>query len=211
MPFFRQAKQATGGRLRLAMNGGAALSKSSQEFLSTTLVPVLQGYGATESCGMAAIMKPKFFQVGSVGVIVPSVEIKLHDYPEAGYLSSNNPPQGEIWLRGGSVIKGYYKRPDLDKESFTEDGFFKTGDIGQFAADGTLSIIDRIKNLVKLRSGEYLALEKLESVYGSTDIVQNICIYADGDADKPIAIVVPVSDGNSCRAANGMLRWTCVC
>lgn len=120
------------------------------------------------------------------------MEVKLQDYPEAGYLSTNHPPQGEVWLRGGSVTKGYYKRPDLNKESFTEDGWFKTGDIGQFASDGTLSLIDRIKNLVKLRSGEYLALEKLESVYGSCDISQNLCVYANSDADKPIAIVFPV-------------------
>jgi long-chain acyl-CoA synthetase len=131
-------------------------------------------------------------QTGSVGVIVPSMEVRLKDYPEAGYLTSNKPAQGEVWLRGGSVTKGYYKRPDLNKESFTDDGWFKTGDIGQFAADGTLSLIDRIKNLVKLRSGEYLALEKLESVYGSCDISQNLCVYANSDADKPIAIVFPV-------------------
>lgn len=121
------------------------------------------------------------------------MEVKLQDYPEAGYLTSNNPPQGEVWLRGGSVTKGYYKRPELNKESFTDDGWFKTGDIGQFAVDGTLSLIDRIKNLVKLRSGEYLALEKLESVYGSCDISQNLCVYANSEADKPIAIVFPVS------------------
>lgn len=192
---FAKIKQATGGRLRLAMNGGAKLSSSSQEFLSTTLVTVLQGYGATETCGMAAIMRNKFFQVGSVGVIVPSVEVKLVEYEEAGYSPKHNPPTGEIWLRGDSVISGYYKRPDLTEEAFTKDGWFKTGDIGTFAPDGTLSLIDRIKNLVKLRSGEYLALEKLESVYGSTDIVQNICIYADVDADKPIAIVFP-HEGN---------------
>lgn len=91
------------------------------------------------------------------------------------------------------MTKGYYKRPELNKESFTDDGWFKTGDIGQFAADGTLSLIDRIKNLVKVRSGEYLALEKLESVYGSCDISQNLCVYANSASDKPIAIVFPVS------------------
>lgn len=88
------------------------------------------------------------------------------DYPDAGYFNSNKPhPQGEVLLRGGSVFKNYFKRPDLDAESFTEDGWFKTGDIGQWNADGTLSLIDRIKNLIKLSSGEYIALESLESVY----------------------------------------------
>jgi len=187
---FAKVKQATGGRLRLAMNGGAALSRTTQEFLNTTLVTMLQGYGCTETCGMTAILTPNFYQTGSVGVIVPSIEVKLNDYPEAGYLSTNNPPQGEIWLRGGSVTKGYYKRDDLNKEAFV-DGWFKTGDVGQFAADGTLSLIDRIKNLVKLNSGEYLALEKCESSYGACDIVGNICVYADSDANRPIAIVLP--------------------
>ncbi len=70
--------------------------------------------------------------------------------PDAGYRSTNKLPQGEIFLRGPSVTKGYFKRDDLNKESFTEDGWFKTGDVGQWNEDGTLSIIDRIKNLVKV-------------------------------------------------------------
>lgn len=147
---------------------------------------------------MCAILTPEFYQTNSIGVIVPSLEVKLESYPEAGYLTTNNPPQGEIWLRGGSVTKGYYKRPDLNNESFTSEGWFKTGDIGQFASDGTLSILDRIKNLVKLRSGEYLALEKLESTYGGCNIVQSMVLYADSDADRPIAIVVPVSSACLC-------------
>ncbi len=78
------------------------------------------------------------------------MEIKLVDAKDAGYLSTNKLPQGELYLRGPSVTKGYFKRPDLDKESFTSDGWFKTGDVGQWNADGTLSIIDRLKNLVKV-------------------------------------------------------------
>lgn len=87
--------------------------------------------------------------------------------PDANYFSSNNPPQGEVWIRGGSVSKGYYKRDDVTAEAFTEDGWLKTGDIGQWNADGTLSIIDRKKNLVKLAGGEYIAIERLESIYKS--------------------------------------------
>lgn len=96
---------------------------------------------------------PEFWRTESVGVPVPSVEIKLLDYPDAGYLNTNNPPQGEVLLRGGSVTKGYYKRDKENAEAFV-DGWFKTGDIGQWNPDGTLSLIDRIKNLVKLSSGE---------------------------------------------------------
>lgn len=99
----------------------------------------------TESCGMCALLPPELMQYGCVGLPVPSVEIKFLDVPEAGYLSSNNPPRGEVCIRGPSVTKGYYKRPDLnaDETVFTADGWFRTGDIGQWNPDGTLTLIDR--------------------------------------------------------------------
>ena len=131
---------------------------------------------------MCAIMPPEFMQLNTAGLPMPSVEIKLLDVPEAGYLSTNNPPQGEVCIRGPSVIKGYFKRDDLnnDESIFTKDGWFRTGDVAQWNPDGTLRIIDRsvhvllssylescrgadaslgflphsIKNLVKLRQGE---------------------------------------------------------
>ncbi|TIA71934.1 hypothetical protein E3P89_01930 [Wallemia ichthyophaga] len=188
---FKAIKQQTGGRLRLTLSGGAALSKDTQEFLSTALVTVLQGYGMTESCGMCAILPPEFMQYNVVGVPVPAVEIKLVDCPEANYKSSNNPSQGEIFIRGPSITKGYFKRPDVDKEVFVGDGWFRTGDVGQWNADGTLSIIDRIKNLVKLQGGEYIALERLESQYKSCPLVGNICVIANNNAKQPAAVIVP--------------------
>ena len=99
----------------------------------------------TETCGMCSVLLPEYFSYGTVGLIMPSVEVKLKDVPEAGYLSTNNPPQGEVLVRGNSVIKGYYKRDDLnaDESIFTKDGWMRTGDVGQFNADGTLNIIDR--------------------------------------------------------------------
>ncbi|KAJ8586849.1 acetyl-CoA synthetase-like protein [Rhizopogon salebrosus TDB-379] len=186
-------KLATGGRLRLALSGGAALSKETQEFLSVALVTMLQGYGMTESCGMCAILPPELMQYRSVGLPVPSVEIKLLDVPEAGYKSTNSPPQGEVCIRGPSVTKGYYKRDDLnnDESIFTKNGWLRTGDVGQWNADGTLSLIDRIKNLIKLQSGEYIALEQLESTYKSCNLVANICVYADAEAKQPIGIIIP--------------------
>ncbi|EPQ56009.1 long-chain-fatty-acid-CoA-ligase [Gloeophyllum trabeum ATCC 11539] len=188
-----QVKAATGGRLRFALSGGAALSKETQEFLNLALVTMLQGYGMTESCGMCAILPPEFMQYGSVGLPVPSIEIKLLDVPEAGYRATNNPPQGEVCIRGPSVTKGYYKRDDLnnDETIFTKDGWLRTGDVGQWNKDGTLSLIDRIKNLVKLQGGEYIALERLESTYKSCNLVSNICVHATTDAKQPIAIIIP--------------------
>ncbi|WWC66432.1 uncharacterized protein I206_100334 [Kwoniella pini CBS 10737] len=172
---FAKVKAATGGRLRLAISGGGPLSADTQRFLSTVLVELIQGYGLTETCGMATICGPNFSPIGSVGVIGPSCEIKLQDYPDAGYLSSNKPPQGEILLRGPNVFQG--------------------GDIGQWNIDGTLSLVDRVKNLVKLQNGEYLALEKVESVYKHCNSVMMLCIVAPPNADRPIALVYP-HEGN---------------
>ncbi|KZP08151.1 acetyl-CoA synthetase-like protein [Athelia psychrophila] len=188
-----KVKAATGGRLRLALSGGAALSRETQEFLSVALVTMLQGYGMTESCGMCAIMPPEMLQYGSVGLPVPCIEIKLLDVAEAGYFANGATPQGEVCIRGPSVTKGYYKRDDLndDETIFTKDGWLRTGDVGQWNPDGTMSLIDRIKNLVKLASGEYIALERLESIYKSCNLVANICVYASTDANKPIAIIIP--------------------
>ncbi|KAK6905634.1 hypothetical protein I203_106464 [Kwoniella mangroviensis CBS 8507] len=189
---FAKVKAATGGRLRLAISGGGALSLDTQKFLSTVLVQLIQGYGLTETCGMATICTPQFSPMGSVGVIGPSCEVKLQDYPDAGYLSSNRPPQGEIMLRGPNV---YFKQDELNKESFTSEGWYRTGDIGQWNIDGTLSIIDRVKNLVKLSNGEYLALEKVESIYKHCNSVMMLCIVAPPYADRPVALVYP-HEGN---------------
>ncbi|KAH7913625.1 hypothetical protein BJ138DRAFT_583490 [Hygrophoropsis aurantiaca] len=186
-------KAATGGRLRLALSGGAALSKETQEFLSIALVTMLQGYGMTESCGMCAVLPPELMQYGSVGLPVPSIEVKFLDIPDAGYFSTDKPPRGEVCIRGPSVTKGYYKRDDLnnDETIFTKDGWLRTGDVGQWNPDGTLSLIDRIKNLVKLSGGEYIALERLESTYKACNIVSNICVYGSSDLKQPIAIITP--------------------
>ncbi|CAD6973033.1 unnamed protein product [Tilletia controversa] len=192
---FKAMKEQTGGRLRLALSGGAAISKETQEFLNLTLVQLVQGYGMTESCGMCAILTPEFFtSYGPVGVPVPAIEIKLQDVPDAGYFSTNDPPQGEVLIRGPAVTKGYFKRDDITKETITEDGWLMTGDVGQWNKDGTLSLIDRKKNLVKLSGGEYIAIERLESTYKSCNLVANICVHASSDARQPMAIIFPRED-----------------
>lgn len=86
----------------------------------------------TESCAMAAILPPDFYQTGSVGIPVPSTEIKLVDVPEMNYFSSNTTPQGEVWLRGPSITTGYYKRDAVTAETITSDNWLKTGDIGEW-------------------------------------------------------------------------------
>ncbi|KAF7373891.1 Long-chain-fatty-acid-CoA ligase [Mycena sanguinolenta] len=201
-------RAATGGRLRIAMSGGAAISRETQEFLSVALVMLLQGYGMTESCGMCAIMPPECFRYDTVGLLVPSIEAKLRDVPEAGYFSCGRngatEERGEVCIRGPSVISGYFKRPDLNEDPtiFAGDGWMRTGDVGRWNADGTLTLIDRIKNLVKLAGGEYIALEQLESTYKACNYVANICVHATAEAKAPIAIIIP-HEGNLRAALKG--------
>ncbi|EWC47214.1 hypothetical protein DRE_03333 [Drechslerella stenobrocha 248] len=188
---FSKIRDATGGRLRVCFNGGGPLSKETQHFISMAIAPMIIGYGLTETCANGCVMNPYQFSTTSLGAPVGSVEIKLVDYLDAGYSTASNPPQGEIWIRGPAVAKEYYNNEKETKEAYSEDGWFKTGDVGEWTPQGHLKIIDRKKNLVKTLHGEYIALEKLESVYRSCPYVNNICIYADPQKAKPVAIIQP--------------------
>lgn len=190
---FKKVKDATGGRLRICLSGGGPIAKETQRFLSLTITPMLNGYGLTETCAMGVVMDPRHWTDKAMGDLTGSIEVKLVDFADASYFVTNKPnPQGEIWIRGAPVMAGYYNDEEQTKEALTPDGWFKTGDIGEFDHNGHLKVIDRKKNLVKTLNGEYIALEKLESVYRSAPIVQNICVYADAQQTKPVAIIVPV-------------------
>jgi long-chain acyl-CoA synthetase len=202
---FKKLKEATGGRLRIAFNGGGPIAEDTIKFISYAVTPMISGYGLTETCGMGCLQDPLHWDPHALGDIPGSVEVKLVDFPDAGYYSTNTPPQGEIWIRGNPVTEGYWDNEKETKEAITSDGWFKTGDIGEFNANGHLRIIDRKKNLVKTLNGEYIAVEKLESSYRAAPVVGNIMIYAREDKVKPIAIVVPVEAALSkLAAANGV-------
>jgi long-chain acyl-CoA synthetase len=202
---FKKLKEATGGRLRIAFNGGGPISQETIKFISYAVTPMISGYGLTETSAMGAIQDPLAWDPNALGDIPGSIEIKLVDFPDAGYYSTNNPPQGEIWIRGPSVTEGYWDNEQETKDAITEDKWFKTGDIGEFNANGHLKIIDRKKNLVKTLNGEYIALEKLESAYRTAPVVGNICVFAAQDKAKPIAIIVPVEAAlQKIAAANGI-------
>ncbi|KAA8644369.1 hypothetical protein EYZ11_001394 [Aspergillus tanneri] len=188
---FNKVRAATGGRLRISMSGGGPLAKDTQKFISMAICPLISGYGLTETGGMGALNDPLALTFEAHGDIPASVEEKLVDFPEAGYFTSNNPPQGELWIRGPSVTAGYFENEEETKLAIREDGWFMTGDIAEFDKNGHVKIIDRKKNLVKTLNGEYIALEKLESIYRASPLVANICVYAAQDQQKPIAIIVP--------------------
>jgi long-chain acyl-CoA synthetase len=188
---FKKIQEATGGKLRICMNGGGPVAKDTQRFISMCIAPMISGYGLTETSAMGVLMDPLAWTDNALGELTGAVEVKLVDFEDAGYFSTNKPPQGEIWIRGASVASGYLNLEKETQESFTDDGWFKTGDVGEFDSAGQLRIIDRKKNLVKMQHGEYIALEKLESVYRSVPVVGNILVFADQSKSKPVAIVVP--------------------
>ncbi|KAF7559831.1 hypothetical protein G7046_g4337 [Stylonectria norvegica] len=190
---FSKVREMTGGRLRFTMNGASGISDSTKQFLSLVLAPMLAGYGLTETCANGALGCPLEYSPNAVGPVPSAIDVKLVALPELGYFTDteNSPAQGEILLKGMPVMSGYYDNPEETAKAFTADGWFKTGDIGEFDPDGHLKVIDRVKNLVKMQGGEYIALEKLESVYRGSQVVMNIMIHADPEYSRPIAVIYP--------------------
>jgi len=205
---FKKFSKVVGGRLRLALSGGGPLNSDVQVFIRTCFgVPLVQGYGLTETCAGLTIQAEDDLRAGVAGVPIPTLEVKLVSCPEindkAGlaYLSTDRKDvkgdpifgRGEVQVKGANIGMGYYMMEDKTKEDFDDDGFFHTGDIGQFASDGSLQIVDRKKNLVKLHGGEYIALENMEMVYGNCKFVDaaagGITCYGDGAMDRPIALM----------------------
>jgi long-chain acyl-CoA synthetase len=161
--------------------------------------------GLTEACAICGVQEQDDFRYGNQGVVIPSMEIKLVSFPElkdvAGQpmLSTDrfdvlgNPilGRGEFYVKGANVAAGYYMRPDETKEMIDQDGWLRTGHIGRFMPDGTISIVYRKKNLVKLKGGDYIALEIMEGVYIHSAFVDRICCYGDGDMDRAVALIEP--------------------
>uniref|UniRef100_A0A7S1YLD0 AMP-dependent synthetase/ligase domain-containing protein n=1 Tax=Grammatophora oceanica TaxID=210454 RepID=A0A7S1YLD0_9STRA len=205
---FRKFSKLTGGKLRIALSGGGPLNAEVQDFVATSLgVPTIQGYGLTETCAALTFQALDDQRTGIAGKALPCVEIKLDSCPDVldkdghPYLATDRVDvdgnkifgRGEILAKGANVTLGYYMLPEKTKEEYDDDGFFHTGDIGQFMDDGSIRIVDRKKNLVKLKGGEYIALEKMEAIYGNSVFVDaiagGICCYGDGDMDRPVALM----------------------
>jgi long-chain acyl-CoA synthetase len=148
----------------------------------------------TETAAGVAASESDDLTMGHVGGPMPSAEIRLRDVPEMGYLTTNNPPTGEVLARGPSIFKGYYKNPEATAETLLPGGWIATGDVGRWNPNGSLSIVDRKKNIFKLSQGEYVAAEKLELVYARAKLVGQIFVY--GNSYKPflVAVVVPGFD-----------------
>merc|ERR1712032_489603 len=159
--------------------------------------PLVEGYGLTETCAATSITN--FNDKGNFHVGGPEkgIKIKLAEVPEMNYhskttLNGEPSPTGEICLWSTTLFKGYFKNPKATSEALDSDGWFHTGDIGRLLPDSkAFKIIDRKKEIFKLAQGEYIAPSKLESVYGKSQWVQNICVYGNSFKTFIIAVVVP--------------------
>ena len=162
-----------------------------------TIQPRLQGYGLTEACNCAALMTlDDMVSTGRVGPPVRGVRIRLVNWEEGNYRVTDKPrPRGEILISGGNVTAGYYKQPEKTAEEYVVDEagdrWFKSGDIGQVEEDGSLKIIDRKKDLVKLQCGEYVSLGKVEAALKTCPLVDNVCVYGDSSQARVVALLVP--------------------
>ncbi|KAK0629091.1 hypothetical protein B0T17DRAFT_524619 [Bombardia bombarda] len=188
---FGQVRTMTGGRLRFIINGASGIATSTQQFMSMVVAPMISGYGLTETCGNGALGSPLQWTLDAIGSIPAAIEMKLVSLPELNYSANATPPQGEILVHGAPVLTAYFENPEETAKAVTADGWFRTGDIGEFDSNGHVKVIDRVKNLVKLQGGEYIALEKLEAVYRGSAYVQNIMVLGDAGNPRPIAVVVP--------------------
>ncbi|KAF1861312.1 hypothetical protein Lal_00014038 [Lupinus albus] len=173
---FDKVKQGLGGKVRLILSGAAPLSTHVEAYLRVvTCSHVLQGYGLTETCAGTFVSLPnELDMLGTVGPPVPNVDVCLESVPEMGYNALASTPRGEICVRGSTLFSGYYKREDLTKEVLI-DGWFHTGDIGEWQPNGSMKIIDRKKNIFKLSQGEYVAVENLENIYDQVSSIESVC------------------------------------
>ncbi|KNC86698.1 hypothetical protein SARC_01165 [Sphaeroforma arctica JP610] len=189
---FSKFREILGGRVRFIVSGSAPLDQEVHRFLRVCLCPcIMTGYGLTETTAGLTCAHPKSVTLGHCGGPLPVCEVKLISVPEMSYETDSDPPRGEIHVRGNNVFKGYLKDEYQTMRVFDRDGWFCTGDIGEWNRDGTLSIIDRKKSIFKLSQGEYLCAEMLESMYSKCPFIAQILITGDSSRSYPVAVVVP--------------------
>mmetsp|Transcript_7223 Transcript_7223/g.17706 ORF Transcript_7223/g.17706 Transcript_7223/m.17706 type:complete len:658 (-) Transcript_7223:215-2188(-) len=189
---FNKIKAKIFPRGKIALSGGAPMSADTNDFLRIVLnMPILQGYGLSETVGGWVCAFPDSAS-GHCGGLVPVGEIKLVDVAEMNYTKDDVPyPRGEVRMKGAALFTGYFKNEKQTKESFDDDGYFCTGDIGQWLPDGALQIIDRKKNLFKMSQGEYVSPEFLENEYAKCNLIAQIWVYGNSFHNNLVAVVVP--------------------
>ena len=179
---FNKWREALGGEVRAVVSGGAALQPRLARVFWAAQIPILEGYGLTETSPVISVNRcqMKDNRVGTVGPLITGVEVKFAE-------------DGEILTRSANVMKGYYNKPDLTKEAITADGWFHTGDIGEFIEGRFLKITDRKKEMFKTSGGKYIAPQSMENKFKESRYVEQIMVLGDG-RNFPSALIVPSFD-----------------
>lgn len=172
----KTGREVLGGRIRFMPCAGASLQENINRFFHAVGVDVKYGYGLTETSATVSCFTDTGFIYGSVGKVMPDVEVKTGD-------------NDEILVRGKTVLKGYYKKP-ADTAEVLENGWFKTGDSGKVESDGTLYMFERIKDIIKTSSGKFVAPQMLESLLGD-DIYMNQVTVTGNEKNFITALIVP--------------------
>ena len=174
---FKKWREAVGGNVRLFISGGAPLAPEIAYLFFAAGLPILQGYGLTETSPTVSCNTETRNRIGTVGPVIDGVNVRIAE-------------DGEIHVKGDTVMKGYYNRPAENEEAFSADGWFRTGDIGHIDPDGFLVITDRKKDLIKTSGGKYIAPQRLESLIKSSRFVSQVVVV--GNARKfAAALIVP--------------------
>ncbi len=171
---FSKIREGLGGRVETFISGGAPLGRELAEWFATVGIRIHEGYGLTETSPVIAVNTPINHRIGTVGKILPNLQVRIAE-------------DGEILVRGPSVFKGYWNRPEETQNAF-EDGWFKTGDIGQIDADGYLSVTDRKKELIKTSGGKFIAPQPIENSLKLNPLVGTAVIL--GDKRKFVFVIV---------------------
>jgi long-chain acyl-CoA synthetase len=176
-PVYAKWRKAMGGRIRIFVSGGASLSTDVALAFAGAGLPIVQGYGLTETSPVITAGRLDDNRIGTAGRPIGNVEVRIA-------------ADGEIETRGPQVMSGYWKKPEETRAVFTEDGWFKTGDIGSLDSDGYLTITDRKKELLKTSGGKYIAPQPIEQLIKSSRFV-NQAVVIGNDRKFAAALIVP--------------------
>ena len=204
--FFKPVHRSFGGKLRLAVSAGASFDEDVARDFHRLGFTILQGYGLTETSGAATVTRFEDNKIGSVGTPLNGVEVKI-DQPNAEGI-------GEVLIRGPIVMSGYYRNPEANREAFTRDGWFRSGDLGRLYNDGHLYIVGRKKDVVKLPSGKNVFPEDVEAHYERSPFVSEVCVLGVKDetsqfkkAERLCAVVVPNFDYLRAQHIGNAREW----